>query len=229
MACWVKMSGSLRLAAVAITVAAALHSETVDAQNSIRGYPQSIRAFDPREVAMLPKYCIYTQDFRERVPGGANASEIERWTSIMGKSFNDMHHYCYGLMKNNRANLIAQDTQTRRFYWSDAVREFDYVLTNAGSDFVLIPEILTKKGEALIRLGEVPRGLAELERAAALKPDYWAPYAAMSDYYKENGDLAKARQTLETGLSYVPDAKGLTRRAAELDAELNKGKSGPTR
>jgi hypothetical protein len=34
----------------------------------IPGYPSNIEAYDSREVAMLPRYCIYTQLFRERVP-----------------------------------------------------------------------------------------------------------------------------------------------------------------
>lgn len=42
-------------------------------QASIPGYPTSIYAFDPRELALLPPYCIYTQRFGANVPGGNNA------------------------------------------------------------------------------------------------------------------------------------------------------------
>jgi Tfp pilus assembly protein PilF len=90
----------------------------------------------------------------------------------------------------------------------------------------LLPEILTRKGENLLRLGQAATALRELEQAAELKPDYWAPYAYMSDYYKETGDLKKARELLETGLSHAPDAKGLKRRLEELDAGPTKGKNG---
>jgi hypothetical protein len=55
----------------------------------------------------------------------------------------------------------------------------------------------------------------------------------MSDYYKDMGDFAKARQALETGLSNAPDAKGLRRRLSELDAEVAKrnkpGAKAPTK
>lgn len=176
---------------------------------------------------MLPRYCIYTQQFRDRVPGGSDPEEIKRWYSVMGDAFHDMHHYCYGLMSINRATLLARDQQTRRFYLHNAVIEFDYVLQRAPQDFVLLPEILTKKGQTLILSGRAPLGLEQLERAAELKPDYWPPFAYMSDYYKEAGDLKKARELLDAGLSFSPEAKGLQNRVTELDAEVAKRKSAP--
>ena len=72
------------------------------AQNITPGYPASVTAYDPREVAMLPRYCAYTQSFRDHVPGGNNPAEIQRWYSILGETFHAMHHYCFGLMKTNR-------------------------------------------------------------------------------------------------------------------------------
>ena len=183
----------------------------------IQGYP-SVDAYDVREVAMLPRFCPYTQRFRLTVPGGSNPDEINRWKGVMGEVFEHMHHYCWGLMKTNRAVLLARDPQTRLHYLADAVGEFDYVIRRCPPDFFLLPEILTKKGENLIRLGKAPTGLIDLERAAEIKPDYWPPYAQMSDYYKSVGDRDKAREFLERGLSFAPDAVALKRRLAELDA-----------
>src|SRR4051812_39160268 len=43
----------------------------------IPGYSDDIRyAFDPREIALLPPYCIYTQVFRDNVPGANDPAEI---------------------------------------------------------------------------------------------------------------------------------------------------------
>jgi hypothetical protein len=194
------------------------------------GYPDDVREYDAREVALLPPYCAHTQSFRDRLPGGRNPDEIKRWGSIMGEeTFNGMHHYCWGLMKTNRALFLARDQRFRRFYLEDAIGEFDYVIRIAPPDFVLLPEILTKKGENLIRLGQAPLAIPELQRAIELKPDYWPPYAAISDSYKGTGDLNKAREVLEKGLSASPDAKALQRRLAELDAVKNKPKTAPTR
>ena len=188
------------------------------AQVDIPGYPSNVLAYDPREVRMLPQYCAYAQSFREHVPGGNNPDEIQRWYSVLGETFHHMHHYCWGLMKTNRGVLLARDEQSRRFYLTDAIREFDYVINHAPPDYVLLPEFLMKKGENLIRLGQVGNANVQLLRAIELKPDYWPPYAVLSDNYKKSGDAKKAREVLEKGLSASPDAKALKERLANLDS-----------
>ena len=83
-------------------------------------------------------------------------------------------------------------------------------------------EILTKKGANLIRLGQGPVAIDVLGRAIELRPDYWPPYAELSDYYKGIGDLRNARAYLEKALSHSPNAEGLKRRLAEFDAVRGK-------
>jgi hypothetical protein len=180
--------------------------------------PMSVRAqyhYDERDVRMLPEFCKYAQDFSAKVPGGNNPAEIQRWKDLLGSTYHHIHHYCYGLVKTNRATM-ARTQQERMHLLGTSIGEFDYVIQHAPPDFVLLPEILTKKGENLIRVGQAPRGVVELQRAIVLKADYWPPYAAMSDYFKRAGDVNKARETLEKGLSAAPDAKALQRRLAEL-------------
>lgn len=184
----------------------------------IPGYPSSVTAYDRREVAMLPSYCPYTQLFRDHVPGGNNLEMIRNLTARLGSIFNDLHHYCYGLMKMNRAVLLARDATTKRFYLNDAVGEYDYMIQRAKPDFVLLPEIHTKKGEALVHLSRGALAVFEFERAIELKPDYWPPYARLADYYKDLGQRQRARETLEAGLKAAPDTQALRRRLAELDA-----------
>jgi tetratricopeptide (TPR) repeat protein len=191
---------------------------------SIPGYPERVEAYDPREVARLPKYCMYTLEFRRNVPGGNNGAEIKRWSSLMGPTFNAMHHYCWGLMHTNRAIFLAPTKQLRNFHLSASINEFDYVLRRASDDFVLLPEILTKKGENLIRLGRGPLAVGELERAIAVKPDYWPPYVVLSDYFRDSGDIGKAREVIERGLAAAPDTQALKKRLAEL--QKSKAKAG---
>lgn len=181
----------------------------------IPGYPTNLLDYDARELAMLPRYCIYTQDFRGKAPGGNNPVEIDRWYSVLGKAFHGMHHYCWGLMKTNRAIFLVRNQKDREFLLTDAIGEFDFVLRSAPPDFVLLPEIYTKKGENLVRLGRA-EGVVELQRAIRIKPDYWPPYAALSDYFKQIKDIPKAREWIEKGLSVVPDAKPLRQRLADL-------------
>lgn len=197
------------------------------AQAPIPGYPDHVTEYDPREVALLPRFCAYTQDFRERVPGGNDREQIEHWRTLMGPSYDAMHHYCWGLMKLHRATILSPDTTTRRFYFGSAVNEFDYVVRNVRSDFAMLPEILVKRGEALLGTGRAPQAIAEFERAIELKPDYWPPYARLSDYYKGTGDRVAARQILERGLARAPGAKGLLRRLRELEDRKSERSENP--
>ena len=111
------------------------------------GYPSQVRGYDSREVSLLPRFCVNALEFRDRVPGGNNPEEIKRWFSVIGPTFSHMHHYCWGLMETNRAILQACTKDSRRSLLGSALEEFDYVIKRAPADFVLLPEILTKKGE----------------------------------------------------------------------------------
>ena len=176
------------------------------------------RQYDPKVFAMLPPYCKYTQVYQQTVPGGNDPTQIERWKLIMGpNNFLHMHHYCWGLEDVNRALYFSSTKQERDHQLYQSVSEFDYVIARVAPDFALMPEILTRRGESLLRLGDSPRAVLDLNRAIELKPDHWPPYAAMSDYYKSLGDLQSAREWAEKGLAAAPGTKALERRLAELD------------
>lgn len=205
-----RISAAMSFRSVAIAAALALcASGHVSADNR--------QEMEPNLVKMLPGYCKYTQYFRERIPGGSDRAEIERWTATLGPTFNHMHHYCFGLLNTNRAIYVTRTRQERTFNLSNSIAEFDYVIEKAPADFILLPEILTKKGENLVRLGKGPQGFPDLQRAIELKPDYWPPYAAISDYFKEVDNLPQAREWLQKGLAATDNAKALVRRMAELN------------
>jgi tetratricopeptide (TPR) repeat protein len=191
---------------------------TAPARADIPGYPASVTAYDPREVAMLPEYCKYTQLFRDKVPGGNNPAEIKRWNAIIGDMFIHIHHYCWGMMKTNRAMILAKSKADRIYNLNDSIGEFDYVLGHATDDFVLLPEILTKRGENLMRLGRPFEAVRDLDRAIELKRDYWPPYGVLAEHYRSTGDVVKAREILKQGLAAVPNAPALRRQLAELSS-----------
>lgn len=182
--------------------------------------------FPPQQMALLPPYCPYTFIFRDSVPGGNDQAQKERWISTLGGMFSHMHHYCFGLMNRNDAKFARTKAQ-RLESLRASIPQFDYVLRESTPDFVLLPEILTMKGESLIGLGQPGLAMTELQRAITLKPDYWPPYVAISDYYKDAGEFAKAREWLEKGLSFSPNTKALQNRLAELDAGKGKRKPVP--
>ena len=176
-----------------------------------------------REFALLPPYCKHTWGYRDSVPGGNDGSEISRWQTIIGEGmFIHMHHYCNGLRHRNNAKLVARSPAQRKQEWELSIPEFDYVLQNAPPNFVLLPEMLTMKGESLMALDRGTQAIPVLQRAIELKPDYWPPYIAISDYFKNAGDIAKAREWLQKGLSSSPNTKTLQNRLAELDGMKGK-------
>lgn len=208
----VQIRAALRAAAVAAGLIAAVGAQA----QQIPGYPDRVDAFDPREVAMLPKYCTYTQLFTDSVPGGNDAQVRSSWYATMGPTFNHMHHYCFGLMKTNRAVLLSRDAVSRNFYLNDAIIEYDYVIRRAPPDFVLMPEMLTKKGQNLVLLGKGPMAVMEYRAAIEANAQYWPAYAYLSDYYAESGDLKQAREVLEEGIAKASDVTALQRRLDKL-------------
>jgi tetratricopeptide (TPR) repeat protein len=182
----------------------------------IPGYPKDVYAADPREMAMIPSYCRYTLLFRDSLPATNKMEMFEAWKATIGEGYGHMHHYCAGLIKANRATLLARDRTTRQFLLNDAIVEYDYVITRVPETYVLLPEMLTKKGEALVQLDKGPLGIYFFQRAIEIKPDYWPPYAQLSDYHQRVGELKKAREILEAGLAAVPGTQALTRRLEAL-------------
>jgi tetratricopeptide (TPR) repeat protein len=211
----------LRLVAAGITALLAM-SGAAHAQGGVPGYPENFMSFDPREVALLPAYCKHSEYFRQKVPGGFDAEPLARWRATIGPSFIHIHHYCFGLLKTNRALFLTKTEQFRTFYLASSLQEYDYVLDRVPDDFVLKPEILTKRGESYVLLGKGPVGVLDFERAIELNPTYWPPYAQTSDYYKSVGNIGKARAVLEKGLEQSPDAQALKRRLAELETPAPK-------
>ena len=190
------------------------------AAQDIPGYPKDVYAADFREMARVPRYCQYTLVFRDAIPGNTDkAAMFNAWKAQVGESFVHMHHYCAGLIKMDRALFRSRDRQSRTFYLNDAIIEYDYVINRVPDEYVLLPEILTKKGEALMHLERDPLAIFTFERAIELKRDYWPPYAHLSDHYLKAGDRKKARETLEAGLAADPAATALRRRLAELDGK----------
>ena len=172
--------------------------------------------YDEISVAKLPPYCRNAATFRDHVPGGNNPAEIERWLRVMGKGFLHIHHYCQGLQATNRALFESRTSVERDRELRLSIPEFNYVIARVDSTFSLLPEILTKKGENLLRLRRNPEGIATLVRAIEVKSDYWPPYAALSDHYKEMGNIDEARNWLKKGLAASGGAKALERRLKEL-------------
>jgi tetratricopeptide (TPR) repeat protein len=185
--------------------------------------------FSPTEMALLPEYCKYTQYYRDRIDGGRDPAKMKHWYAVFGGglgegTFHSMHHYCFGLTQINYAKFWVTSKQDRTFRLEQSIGEFNFVIISSQPGERMLPDLHTKTGESLIALGKAGLAVVQFERAIELKPDYWPPYAAMSDHYKATGNIKAAREYLERGLSAAPETKALTRRLAELDAAYGKPK-----
>lgn len=164
------------------------------------------------DFLVLPKYC----DAKLNKPDGD--PEKLKWGSTLGPDFIHVHHYCAGLNFMNRANKMVGRPHDRKELLTAADGEFRYLMTHATPQFSLMPEIAMNRGLANVRLEKGAEAAKYFYRAVELKPDYAAAYGALSDYYRDLGNIAEARKIVQEGLAKVPDAKGLQRRQAELES-----------
>jgi tetratricopeptide (TPR) repeat protein len=105
-------------------------------------------------------------------------------------NFRHLHHYCYGL----RAAIDAEqstDDAFRRTWWLRSIREFEYVLNRVEPTEPIYEEILKAQQ---------------------------ASYLALADYYEDQGDLDRAKDTLEEALQrHADDPTFKARLAAVAD------------
>ena len=182
--------------------------------------PWSVHAmdyiYDAKVFAFLPEWCKYTPIWSSSVPN-LNREEQERFNRLMGpQNFRHIHHYCAGLFLRTRALYFEKTKAERDAALKKSIGEYDYVILRVEPAFPLLPEIFTKKGEALVMLG-LPEAMLPLHHAIRLKPDYWPAYIALSDYFANLGNIEDARKWLRKGLEAAPQSQPLARRLAELD------------
>jgi len=172
------------------------------------------RVENAMELARLPAYCRGTQQIRsishDPVP-------IETYMKRYGQAYYHLHHYCWALNSENKANTILdkQQRNSKLFY---ALGDIDYVIDRSQPNFLLLPEIYAGKARILFKLDRAPEAVGALYKAVQLKPDYWPASVRLSDYYKKQGDIKNARTILEKALEKTPKSKALMKRIAELDA-----------
>jgi tetratricopeptide (TPR) repeat protein len=164
------------------------------------------------ERAVLPIYCKDTQGFAGYGDKwGSNASPLaKKWVAQMGETFWAMHHYCRGLVNRNRALRPGVPPRERKVLLEGAAGEYTYVLNNLKDpNFILLPEIYTRIGEARLLASDLGAAEKAFSRARAIKPDYWPAYSHWAEHLMQTGRQAEAKQLVKTGLEHAPHAKML--------------------
>ncbi len=164
------------------------------------------------ELAMLPPYCKGTMLIRQL---SKDPVPLEQYVAIYGPSFYHLHHYCWALNSENKANMM-NNKKSHDDIMVDALRNLQYVLTNASPDFVLLPDIYNSQARMLFSMHRDGEAVLALEKAIELKPGYVPAVSRLSDYFVHIGDKGKAIRTLETGIDNTENAGGLIKKLAAL-------------
>ena len=159
------------------------------------------------EVALLPPYCPDTQTMSAVDPRGTE--KAARWVAVLGNAFWGLHHYCWGLIRVNRAGHAGVTPQMRRYLYESAINDYQYVLENSQPNFVLLPEIYLRIGEASMELQAYSSALEAFQRSREIKPDYWPAYVRAATVLTRLGKNADAAALLQEGLTRMPNEPAL--------------------
>jgi len=169
------------------------------------------------ELAALPEYCLDSEvgdSYKQHGP------RWNYWVGRMGPQFNAIHHYCYGMVLLQRAHSLPARDQTRVRTAKQAIREFDYLLRSSARNFPLLPEMLTRRGDAAVVAEDWGLAYDSFSEAWTVKPDYWPPYLAWGNALAKVGNKKDALSTVRGGLAQVPNAEPLRRLYVQLGGSL---------
>lgn len=161
------------------------------------------------EMNLLPKYCPYTQTFKNGSPSYAPSPKASYWVAQMGGTFWAMHHYCWAQINMIRSRKAGVPAHERRQMWQSARGDYGYVIENAAPDFILLPEIYTRIGEVELLLNHPEKANNAFAQARQLKPDYWPAYSHWAEFLMKIGRIPEALKVVGSGLQYSPSAKVL--------------------
>jgi len=175
----------------------------------------SVGSFKPteQELKLLPPYCKPKAVNLNATVGPYQKYRplIPKWKKLLGPDYAHLHHYCEALQFLNKSYL-EHDPDKRKFYYSVAISNIEYMERNASKNFVLNPQIAVTKGDILHKMGNNSAAISEYKKAIKYKKNYPSPYAKIFDIYMKLGDKTKAGNALKMGLKYNPNSKMLKRR-----------------
>ena len=161
------------------------------------------------EMALIPTYCPDTMGFKFNDAYYNTSPRAAQWVSMLGKDFWSLHHYCWALVNLQRANRYGLTKLQRKGLFEEVLSDYNYVLERADADFLLLPEILTRAGEAELKLSHPERANAAFAKARQIKPDYWPAYSHWVEYLIVKGHREEARELARQGLEITPQASTL--------------------
>jgi tetratricopeptide (TPR) repeat protein len=174
-------------------------------------------SYPPHAVAALPEYCRDAQGFGARYGGSEETKKV--WYQRLGPEMMHIHHYCRGLLLIQRARGSRSPARARLY--ESSIGEIDYMIGRVNQNYVLLPEMLTRKGEALLNSKQFPAAEQVLHKAIELKPDYWPAYKYLAEAFIARKNLDAARDVLKQGVSNAREPRALKRMLDDLDKPKN--------
>lgn len=165
------------------------------------------------EWAFLPPYCPDTNQFGKY---GQNSPNAPKWVAVMGQTFWDLHHYCFGILKFERAQRREYPPVIRDGLLTSALGEFAYVIRAMPPNYVLAPEIYTYVGRTYLLKGDPAHAEEAFGKARMQKSDYWPAYSWMALWLEHHGQRDRARAVVDEGLKHAPDSRTLQQIKQEL-------------
>lgn len=200
---------------------AALLLASALAQAQSRGDPKW-RGYTDGEWALMPEWCIDSQDGPYGSPEGANytnrSPRAGKWLSLMGTDFWHMHHYCRALRDMQRARSATISKRDRDFVLIRAISDFEYVINTAKPTMVLMPEVFLKLGDLYVMRQDLGNANVAYEQSRRLKPDYWPAYDRWIEVLIDLKQWEPARKLALEGLSHLPDEPNLTARLQRIES-----------
>ena len=175
------------------------------------------------ELALTPDFCQDVQTMNGWSQHSNPSPRSPHWVGLMGKTFWGMHHYCWALIHLQRANRAGETPQFRKWAIQEAIDDFGFVVKIAPADFVLLPEIHFRIGDAYLLLGDVGSAFGEFAKSRELKPDYWPPYVAEANRMMKAGMNKEALALLERGLALMPNEPNLVAAVRKVNGARTKG------
>lgn len=177
------------------------------------------------EYLLLPEYCRAQGNVSEKYYKKYYRDDVTRkWQSALGDNYNHYHHFCWGIVSISRAYRLPSQGG-RGGMAKLAIDDIGYMLEHATPDFILLPEVYTKLGEALLLARDERRAEAAFRKAWEIKPDYWRAYVWWGQHLLNAGKPGEALTIAEAGLKNAPDVRALQELAR--DARASRGRKPP--
>lgn len=151
------------------------------------------------------------------------------WSGYLGRAYEDIHHYCWAVLRLNRTYRPDMRWQMKITQWHAAVGDIKYFLVRAPGDSPMLAEVLTVEGKIHLLLREEKFAKEAFERAMAVEPGYWRSYFHWALHLQNIGRLKEAGAIVVEGLAHAPNSKPLLTLAKELNVKPPPPKPKPGR